>query len=301
LVRCGCDADAAANAERAEAVVTGGAVVAVVLGSAVLHATWNALTHASRDRIAAITLIGAACVACAVPALLLAPTPSRAAWPYIGVSAALETVYCFGLASAYRLGDFSRAYPLARGTSPLLVALVATLVVGQDASGLEWLGIAVVCAGLLALAFADGLPGREGLSAVGAAVGTGAVIASYTVVDGLGVRRAGTVVGYAAWIFMLQGVAVLLVAFAARGPTLIPALRVDRVRGLAGGMVSMCAYSLVLWAQTRGSLAEVATLRESSILIGAAIGTVAFHERFGRTRLLASAGVVLGIVLISLT
>ena len=280
--------------------VTGGAVVvAVVLGSAILHATWNALTHASRDRVATITLIGIACLLCATPALLLAPTPDRAAWPYIGVSAALETAYFYGLALAYRLGDFSRVYPLARGTSPVLVALVATLVVGQRASALEWIGIAVVCAGLLALALADGLPGRAGLPAVGAAVGTGIVIAAYTVVDGLGVRRSGTVIGYAAWIFVLQGAAVIPIAFALRGQSLLPALRADRARGLAGGAVSMTAYGLVLWAQTRGSLAAVATLRETSILVGSLIGTFAFHERFGRTRLYASASVVLGILLIS--
>jgi drug/metabolite transporter (DMT)-like permease len=279
----------------------GAVVIAVVLGSALLHATWNALTHAARDRIAAITLIGTACVLCATPALLLAPAPSRAAWPFIGVSAALETVYAFGLALAYRLGDFSRAYPLARGTSPLLVALVAALVLGQPVSGPAWLGIAAVCAGLLALAFADGLPGWHGLPAVAAAVGTGAVTAAYTVVDGLGVRRAGTVVGYAAWIFLFQGVATVLIAFAVRGRSLAPALRTDRVRGLTGGTVSMLAYSLVLWAQTRASLAEVATLRETSILAGCVIGTVAFHERFGRARLLASAGIVFGIVLITRT
>ncbi|HEU5332178.1 MAG TPA: EamA family transporter [Actinocrinis sp.] len=285
--------------ESAAVVGADAAVVGVVLGSAVLHAMWNALAHAARDRFAAITLIGIACLVCATPALLVSPVPNRESWPFIAVSAALETVYSFGLALAYRLGDFSRTYPLARGTSPLLVALVATLVIGQPASGGEWLGIVVICAGLFTLAFADGLPGREGLPAVAAAVGTGTVIASYTVVDGLGVRRAGTVIGYAAWIFVLEGAAVVLIAAVLRGRALAPALRADSVRGLAGGVVSMVAYSLVLWAQTRGSLAEVATLRETSILIGCVIGTVVFRERFGRARLLASAGVVLGILLIS--
>jgi drug/metabolite transporter (DMT)-like permease len=222
-------------------------------------------------------------------------------WPYIGVSALLETFYAFGLALAYRLGDFSRTYPLARGTSPLLVTLAAVAGVGRTGGGLglPWLGIASVCAGLVALALADGLPGRAGLPAVGAAVGTGAVIASYTIVDGLGVRRAGTVVGYAAWVFALQGAAIMFVAAVLRGRSLPASLRADVARGLGGGVVSMTAYSLVLWAQTRGSLAEVATLRETSILVGCVIGTVAFHERFGRVRLIASAGVVLGIVLIA--
>lgn len=274
-------------------------VVAVVLASALLHATWNALAHSSRDRLSAITLIAVAQFTIAVPLILLAPAPARVLWPYIAVSGALETVYAFGLVLAYRLGEFSRVYPLARGTSPLVVALVSTLIIGQHASGVEWIGIVAVCGGLLAVAFADGLPSRADLPAVLAAVATGCVIASYTVVDGLAVRRSGNVLGYAGWIFFLQGLMVVGVSLAIRGRSLPATLRPDCARGLIGGAVSMLAYGMVLWAQTRGSLAGVATLRETSILIGCLIGTVLFHERFGRTRLVASAGVVTGILLIA--
>jgi drug/metabolite transporter (DMT)-like permease len=284
----------------AAASATGGlVVVAVVLSSALLHATWNALAHSSRDRLSAITLIAIADLAISVPLILFAPTPARAVWPFIAVSSVLEAVYAFGLVMAYRLGEFSRVYPLARGTSPLVVALVSTLILGQHASAVEWIGIVAVCAGLLTVAFADGLPSRADLPAVIAAVATGCVIASYTIVDGVAVRRSGTVLGYAGWIFFLQGLMVVGVSFAIRRRALAATLRPDCARGLAGGAISMLAYGMVLWAQTRGSLAGIATLRETSILIGCLIGTVLFHERFGRTRLVASAGVVTGILLIA--
>lgn len=290
----------AAAGVSAGASATGGlVVVAVVLAAALLHATWNALAHSSRDRLAAITLIAIANFAISAPLLLLAPGPARAAWPYIAVSSVLETIYAFGLVLAYRLGEFSRVYPLARGTSPLVVALVSTLIIGQPASAAEWAGIVAVCLGLLAVAFADGLPSRADLPAVGAAVATGCVIASYTIVDGLGVRKSGSVAGYAAWIFFFQGMMVVAVSFAIRRRALPAALRPDSARGLIGGAISMLAYGMVLWAQTRGTLAGIATLRETSILIGCLIGTVLFHERFGRTRLVASAGVVTGILLIA--
>jgi len=276
----------------------GAAVVAVVLGSALLHASWNALAHAARDRVAATALRGLSYVLLGVAPLFLAPTPARAAWPFIAVSSVLETAYSYGLVIAYRYGDFSRAYPLARGTSPLVVTLFATSIIGQHASAFELLGIAIVCGGLLVLSFAEGLPRRADLAAVSAAIGTGCVIASYTIVDGVGVRRSGTVIGYAAWTFFLQGILILLVAAALRRRTL-PALFTDVPRSLFGGAVSVLAYGLVLWAQTRGTLAAVATLRETSILIGCVIGTAVFHERFGRARLLASLGVVAGILLIS--
>jgi drug/metabolite transporter (DMT)-like permease len=284
----------------AGASATGGlTVVAVVLFSAVLHATWNALTHSARDRIAAITLIGVAAVVCSTAGALIAPVPDRAAWPFLAGSAVLQTFYSYGLVVAYRLGEFSRMYPLARGTSPLVVALVGTLLIGQPMSGLELAGVLVVSCGLLALALADGLPERRDLPAVFAAVGTGCFIGAYTVVDGVGVRRSGTVLGYASWNFLLQGSLIILVALSLRRGALLPTLRPSWWRGLLGGVVSMLAYSLVLWAQTKGTLAGIATLRETSILIGCVIGTVLFHERFGRARLVASAGVVTGILLIA--
>jgi drug/metabolite transporter (DMT)-like permease len=274
-------------------------VVAVVLFSAVLHATWNALTHSAKDRVAAIALIGVAAFSCAAVGVAVAPGPARAAWPFIAASAVLQTGYSYGLALAYRLGEFSSMYPLARGTSPLVVALVATLVVGQPMSGLELVGVLVVSGGLIALAFADGMPARADLPAIRAAVGTGCLIAAYTVVDGVGVRRSGTVLGYGSWIFLFQGALIVLVAAGLRRRSLIADLRPGWWRGLAGGVVSVLAYGLVLWAQTKGTLAGIATLRETSILIGCVIGTVIFHERFGRTRLIASAGVVTGIILIA--
>ncbi|HEV2637703.1 MAG TPA: EamA family transporter [Actinocrinis sp.] len=274
-------------------------VVGVVLLSAVLHATWNALTHSARDRVAAIALIGVAAAGCAGVGVLFAPIPDRAAWPFIAASFLLQVGYSYALVLAYRLGEFSSMYPLARGTSPLVVALVGTFVVGQPMSGLEAVGVLTVSGGLLALAFADGRPRRADLPAIGAAVGTGCFIAAYTVVDGIGVRRSGSVFGYASWTFLFQGVLIVLVAVALRRRALLASLRPDWARGLAGGVVSVAAYSMVLWAQTKGTLAGIATLRETSILIGCVIGSVVFHERFGRNRLIASAGVVTGILLIA--
>jgi drug/metabolite transporter (DMT)-like permease len=274
-------------------------VVAVVLGSAVLHAVWNALAHTSKDRLAAITLIAAAAGVCCAVLLPFLPTPDSVVWPYIAVSTVLEVCYSFGLVLAYRLGEFGRMYPIARGTSPLVVALVATFVVGQPMSPLEALGVAVVCAGLLALALSDGLPKRKDLPAVLAAVGTGCAIASYTVVDGVAVRKAGTVLGYSCWVFLTEAVIVLLITAAIRRRAFLGPLRTGTAKGLGGGVISLTAYTLVLWAQTKANLAEVATLRETSILIGAAIGALVLKEGFGRIRLAGSAGVVLGILLIA--
>ena len=274
-------------------------VVAVVLGSALLHALWNALAHTAKNRLTAITLIATAAGTCSAAALPFLPIPNHVVWPYMALSTVLEVIYSFGLVLAYRLGEFGRVYPIARGTSPLVVALVATFVIGQPMSGLEALGVGVVCAGLLALALSDGLPKREDLPAVLAAVGTGCAIAAYTVVDGVAVRKAGTVLGYSCWIFLSEAIVILCVTASIRRRTFFASLRTGTARGLGGGVISLTAYTLVLWAQTKGNLAEVATLRETSILIGAAIGALVLKEGFGRVRIAASAGVVVGILLIA--
>ena len=279
----------------------GAAVVAAVLAAAFLHAVWNALAHNIRDTLAGFVLICLADLACAAVLVAAVGLPAPRAWPFILVSAALEVGYIFALLQAYRLGEFGQMYPIARGTSPLLVALVATTVLAQPLAPAELIGVLVISAGLISLALAGGLPGRAQLPALAAAIGTGVLIASYTIVDGVGVRRSGDVLAYIGWIFLLQAPVLPVVALLRYRGALPSRLRPVWIRGLAGGVLSMLAYGLVVWAQSRGALAPIAALRETSIVIATIIGTVAFKERFGRIRLVASTAVVVGILLLNLT
>lgn len=277
----------------------GGAVVATVLIAALLHATWNALAHNISDKLAGFVLICLADTICCAVLVAFVPVPARGSWPFLAASVALEVGYQFCLLQAYRLGEFGQMYPIARGSAPLIVAVVATTVLSQPLPPAELAGILVICAGLLGLAFAGGLPRRHHWPALLAALGTGVLIASYTIVDGVGVRRADTVLGYVAWIFLLQGPVLPLVAFLRFGRSLGPRLRPHLVRGLTGGVLSLIAYGLVVWAQSRGALAPIAALRETSIVIATVIATLVFREPFGRVRLVASIAVVAGILLLN--
>ncbi len=272
----------------------------VVLSAAVLHAVWNALAHRIEDKVVGFVLIDLGYTACASVLVCLVPLPDASAWPCIATSCLLQTAYQVLLIQAYRLGDFGQMYPIARGTSPLLVAVVSATVLGQALPLGGAVGLVVVCSGLAGLAFADGLPGRAQLPALAAAVGTGVMIASYTVVDGTGVRRSGTVLGYIAWSFLCQGPALPLVVWRLRGRALLGALRPAYRTGLAGGALSMLAYGLVVWAQDRGNLAAIAALRETSIVFAALIGALVFRERLGYRRMAASAAVLLGIGVLEL-
>jgi drug/metabolite transporter (DMT)-like permease len=278
----------------------GVAVVAAVLAAAVLHAVWNALAHAIDDQLVGFALIGVGVTAGGAAIVLISPAPGRASWWYLGGSAVLHVAYNLLLMRSYRLGEFSQVYPVARGTSPLLVALGAAVFAGEQLSPVRLLGVVVISAGLGTLVFVGGGPTRAARPAIAAAVLTGVTIAAYTTLDGLGVRSADSVAGYTGWLFLLQGPVLPVVAGLARRGRLWCRARPHLVAGLAGGLLSLTAYGLVLWAQTRGALAPIAALRESSVIVGAVIGTVVFGERFGRWRIAATVLVATGIILVTL-
>jgi drug/metabolite transporter (DMT)-like permease len=274
-------------------------VIAAVLAAAVLHAMWNALAHGIGDQLVGFALIGVSVTLGGAVIVLVSPAPASASWAYLGGSVALHVAYNLLLMRSYRLGEFSQVYPVARGTSPLLVALAATFV-GEQLGAVRLLGVVVISAGLGTLVFVGGVPTRAARPALAAAVLTGVTIAAYTTLDGLGVRNAGSVAGYTGWLFLLQGPWLPVVAVVLRRGQLWRQARPHLLAGLAGGLLSLAAYGLVLWAQTRGALAPIAALRETSVIVGAIIGTVVFGERFGRWRIAATVLVAAGVILVTL-
>nr|WP_203605701.1 DMT family transporter [Streptomyces sp. SID8014] len=265
--------------------------------AAFTHAAWNALAHAIKDQLTAFTLIGGGAAVIGGVIACFTALPAAGAWPYLLVSAALHVGYQLLLMRSFSLGDFGQMYPIARGTAPLVVTVLAAVLLGERLDRWQGAGVVLASAGLLGLALwgVRGSGRRPDWPALSAAVATGLAIAAYTVVDGAGVRAAGTPVGYLAWLMILEGLAVPAYALARRGRALLPSLRPHAARGLLGAALSMAAYGLVLWAQTRAPLAPVAALRESSIIVGALIGAFFFKERFGAPRLVAAAVMAMGI------
>jgi drug/metabolite transporter (DMT)-like permease len=283
-------------------------VVAAVLTAALTHATWSALAHNIRDQLLAFTLVGSGGAACGAVLACVAPLPAPEAWLPLVLSAALHVVYMTLLMRSFRMGEFGQMYPIARGTAPLVVTVLAAVFVHEMPGPWQLAGVLLASAGLVGVALwglrGTGTAARAGSGApspqwpaLAAAVCTGLAIASYTVVDGVGVRASGAPLGYIAWLMLLEGLAIPVWAVATRRGALPAQLRPIAVRGLLGGALSVLAYGLVLWAQTRAPLAPVAALRESSIIAGAAIGAVFFKERFGWPRTAASVLMVGGIAL----
>lgn len=272
-------------------------VAIAVLTAAFTHAGWNAIAHAIKDQLLSFTLISGGGVLIGAAAASFVPFPAAEAWPYLAVSAALHVAYMLLLMRSFTLGDFGQMYPIARGTAPLVVTVLAAVFVGERPDGWAAAGVAVASAGLVGLALwgIRGSGKRPQWPAILAALATGLAIAGYTTVDGVGVRASGSSLGYIAWLMILEGIAIPLYALHRRRSALPAQLRPYAVRGLLGAALSVTAYGLVLWAQTRAALAPVAALRESSIIVGAAIGAVFFKERFGAPRIAAAGLMVVGI------
>jgi drug/metabolite transporter (DMT)-like permease len=273
-------------------------VVIVVIAAGALHAAWNAIAKYLDDQLVAFALIGLASTLAGGMVLALTGLPYRASIGFAVVSAAIHVGYELGLMNSYRLGAFNQVYPIARGTSPLLVGVGAYFLAGEQPGAVALVGVAILAAGLASLALSSGRLSGSDLPAVTAAALTGLAIAGYTIVDGLGVRRAHDPYAYAALLFMLMG-PVFPVITAFRRPGISWLTGRTAGAGLLAGTLSMIAYGAVLWAQTRAPLAEVAAIRETGVVFAALIGWRLFAESFGARRVAAAALVAAGIVLIS--
>lgn len=267
-----------------------GLVVGIVLLGALLHASWNAIVKSGRDTFLSMVLVsGGAALICAA-LLPWLDTPQRASWPYLAASVLAQQVYYALLVAAYRHGDMSHAYPLMRGCAPLLVALASGPLTGERLNLQQGIAIGCICAGVLGLygAARDRLAGR---GTVFALLNAG-VIASYTLIDGTGVRQSGAPAAYTMWIFLCNGAVLLAFALWRRPAALRDYARRNWRLGAVGGAGSLASYGLALWAMTQAPVAAVAALRETSILFAIAIAALFLGEKITVRRALA--GLLIG-------
>jgi len=271
-------------------------ITLAVLGAALLHAAWNAMLKGGRDPTLDMALVVAGGALVALPFLPFVRLPAPASWPYLGASIVIHVGYYTALAGTYRAGDLSHGYPLMRGVAPLLVAGFGATVLGELPGAWMWLGILLIAGGVIGIAFVGGASFLHNRRATAWALANAALIAAYTLVDGTGVRLAGSAASYSAWMFFLDGFPYFLIIAWLRRSDLMPYLRGHWQRGLAGGAFSVAAYAIALWAMTLAPIAAVAALRETSVIFAALLGTWLLKEPFGRARLAGAAAVVCGVI-----
>ncbi len=273
-------------------------VFAVVMLAAFLHASWNALVKSAPDKFLGTIMITTASALLAAAVIPFLQAPAASSFPFAIASAGLQIIYFLLIARTYQVADMSQTYPLMRGAAPLIVAFVEAFKMSGSLSPFAWTGVVVICLGVFSIALGGGSNDRPG---VRLALLNALVIAGYTLVDGLGVRRSGAPAAYTLWVFFLSGVPLTLWAMTARRSTFIPYLGRHWPLGIAGGIGTTSSYGLALWAMTIAPIAVVAALRETSILFGTLIAGIVLRESVGPRRLIAACIIAAGAALLRLS
>lgn len=270
----------------------------LALGSAVLHAGWNLLAKRSENPLASLWLqfsIAALISGAGLAVLSVVGDPlPLGAWGWAALTGLVHVPYVLGLGWAYRHGDFSMAYPVARGGGALLAAVGGVAVLGDRLDPLMVTGILTIVAGLCLLAVGAPWPQVVAALVVAASIGT------YTTIDAHA-SRTYEGVGYTLAVFVCIGVAVMIVPLTVgRGGSFHRPARPVLTRAGIGAVMAIVTYGLVLIAVRYAPVGYVAALRESSVLIGALVGWKVLGEGRGRVRLVASMVVAVGLVVLIL-
>ncbi|MBC7478285.1 MAG: EamA family transporter [Pseudorhodobacter sp.] len=270
-------------------------VLLAVLGSAFLHALWNSLVKTGASRMGAMVILSVCEVPIGLGVALFRDAPALHVLSWVLASGLVHFFYKFFLTFAYERGDLSRVYPIARGTAPLVVALLSGVLLADIVTPTEFAGITILGLGILMMAqgvFAQG----ENRRLIPFALGSAAATAAYTLIDGQGARIAGDAVGYVAWVFIVDGLGFALGMLAWKGRAVLPTTRKPWATGALAGAASYGAYGISVWAMTVAPIALIAALRETSILFAVLIGWLGFGERMTRGKGLAALVIVAGVV-----
>jgi len=275
-------------------------VFLLVLCAAIVHATWNAMIKAAADQQAAFETMFASQGVMSLCLIPFVAVPAPESWPNIVASAVLCVGYVHFLQRAYKVGDFSQIYPLARGVAPLLVAIASVTILGERIDFLAQVAVLLISLGIVSLSLSRGADGLRDPRPVLWALGTSCFIACYSVIDGIGARVSGSAHGYMVWLSLITSV--LIPAFqrvTARGPRQPASMRTRRI-GIAAGIMSYAAAWIVIWAMTRAPLPLVSALRETSVVFAVVIGITVFKERVRVFRMASIAMTLAGTALLKI-
>lgn len=270
---------------------------AVIL-AAILHASWNALVKSGADKTLSMAGVVFGHLPFAMGLLFIVPAPAPASYPYLLTGILLHFGYQLFLLMSYRIGDLTQVYPIARGSAPLIVAAVSVVVLGVELSGTELAAITLIGCGILSLSLVRHNDGLRNSRAAVMALGTGCFIASYSLIDGLGAREAGTALGFYSWLAIGNALA-MAVYLALTDPAVFRKLPTAGLRiTVYGGSASFCAYALVMWAFTQSPIALVTALRETSIIVALLIGVFHLKEKLSLTKLVSAMTTMVGVIIL---
>jgi len=273
-------------------------VALAILATALLHASWHALVKSSGDQLALLAGMNLVSGIAALAAIPFVAIPSLDVFAVIAGSVVLHAAYKVALASLYMRADLGRAYPLARGLTPIMATLLGVLLLHELPGATSLVGIGLISLGIVALV-TEKSARLSGAAVLGPAVLVGATVAAYSVVDAYGVRRSGAWLGYTTWLIACDSVAFIGYAFAVRGRPVAAVWSAYRWRVLGSGALGLVSFGVFLWALSRAPVGAVSALRETSIVFSALLGALVLRETATWRRYTAALLVMLGAAMIA--
>lgn len=266
---------------------------AMMIASGSIHAIVNAILKGGKDKLAGRAIIDGTSAVILLPVLFFVPLPGGG-WSWLVASALLHCFYLYALVRALEASDLSAAYPILRGTAPLLTAALAIGVLGEGASLRELLGIALIGGAVLVM-----VAGKHiAPSGLGWSLATAVTISAYTVIDAQGVRASPEPISYIAWLFVVMGACVVTLFGVLSKGAIFAAARTQWRPGAVAGALSILTYGLALSALAIGPTAPLAALRETGMVTALLISVLFLGERVTWQRAASVAGIFAGAVLI---
>ncbi len=283
-----------------------GFVFSCILVASLMHALWNVLLKSGSDKPLETAAANFVTALLALPVLLIYGLPEPETYPYIAASIVLHLAYFYLVASAYRFGDLNFAYPIMRGTAPILTLVFGYLFLNEQVSNSVMMGIFLVSAGVILLGLRKTGTSVHHLKALLFALGNALVIALYTIVDGHGVRLSNNAWSYVSLLMFLHGCIFLLLVFWQRKRQQLLSVCLSYLKSrfmysLIGGACIIGSYSIALWAMTQAPISLVAAVRETSVLFAFLFGVLYLKESLYPQRILGAIGVCGGLVLIRIS
>ncbi len=266
----------------------------LVILSAIAHATWNAMMKSAGDRTLTMVMIRCVGLVIGMAALPFVEWPDAAGWKWLAATSLVQFAYYVLLVRSYSVGDMSVVYPLSRGLAPVLTTVAALFFAHEALGGAQLGAVALISLGIMLLSFRSGASGL----AVGLALATGTTVAAYSFLGGMGVRAAGTVLGFQACLEIVNGSVMLGFALLTRPRAFAAHLRRHSGVGVLAGLMSVVGFVAFLVAAKSLPLGPTTALRETSVIFGAVLGTLVLKEGFGLRRICAAILVVAGIALL---
>lgn len=269
----------------------------LIIFSAIIHAVYNALIKAAKDKLVARMLMAVASSLFMVPVAFFVPLPSSELFVLLAGTAFVHFAYQMAQIKSLQYADFTLAYPISRGTAPLLIAGLAPFVLGDVVETWQLVGIAIISLAILSMAFSAPSGNAIGLAF---AVLTGIAIAVYTLIDAKGTRMSEHPATFIIWFFIFDSLIISTYTITRHGKRLSVAFSHEWKLAMLNGVLGICTFGAALLAFRFGNAPVMAALRETSVLFAMLIGFIFLGERFGPKRTLAIIAIAIGVMVIRL-